>query len=351
MADSILAVPGQAAGEFKLMGKIRTADEVRLDVPEGILNIGGNGKGFILQPRIDWDPTAPANQDGSLDNLALGDDVYLYAVQQANGRAHLVASKNITVPDGYGPDESRRIGGFHYGRWRPLSERYNAAYDPSVIVMPTSVWDLKHRPKCDPSGMVEFMPGWWVDIYLASEDGAPWPETVPLSRYNATPLTGTEGYSRYLDYPTLLANAGKRVPTLDQFYVYADGAPQGNDGNNDTAWSATTNSGRTATGTVAKAVSCAGVVDAAGNVWEMLQDHYDVGSTSSADYNYDRTIVENGKDAGHNRGEIYHRHWRMWFAGGRWDDGVRCGSRCAHAISSPWIVGSSTGLRGVCDSL
>src|SRR5690606_40667701 len=75
---------------------------------------------------------------------------------------------------------------------------------PTQIV-PTSVWDLGHRPKCDPTGMVEVIPGrLWVDIYLNSEDGQPWPNTVPLSRFGAMPLTGTEGYAR-------LRSEGRRV--------------------------------------------------------------------------------------------------------------------------------------------
>lgn len=349
MAEKTYAIPAQGAGHFKLLGAIRAVGDMRLDIPEGILNIGGNGKGYVLEARTDWDPTAPANQDGSLDALALGDDVYLYAVQSDDGVAGLLASQNITVPGGYTADNSRRIGGFHYGRWRPLAERYNAAYAPPTQIVPTSVWDLGHRPKCDPAGMVEVIPGkLWADIYLNSEDGGVWPETIPLSRFNATPLSGTEGYSRYLDLPRLAANAGKRLPTVAEFFVYADGSPQGNDGNNDTAWSATTNTGRTNTGDVAKAVSTTGVVDAAGNLWEPTLDHYDSGDTGWA---WDRTIIENGKDSAQNRGEMYHVRWRFWLAGGGWGSGVRCGSRCAHSNHGPEYVGSHAGLRCVCDSL
>jgi len=352
MAEKTYAIPAQGAGYFQLMGQIRAVGALRLDVPEGVLNIGGNGKGYVLEARTDWDPTEQENQDGSLDSISLGDDIYLYAVQADDGRAGLVASKNITFPSGYTSDNSRRIGGFHYGRWRPLSERYNASFNPPTQIVPTSVWDLGHRPKCDPTGMVEVIPGrLWADIYLNSEDGQSWPNTVPLSRFNATPLTGIEGYSRYLDLPHLLANAGKRLPTLAEFYVYADGAPQGNDSNNDTAWSATSNSGRTQTGAVAKSVSCTGVVDAVGNVWDPCLDMYDVGALTSADYEWDRTIVENGKDASIPRGEIYHVRWRMWIAGGRFDSGERCGARCAHSNNRPENVYATVGLRGVCDSL
>lgn len=349
-AGDKVIIPAQAAGFVSLFGSIQKGVGDTLNLPEGMVNIGGNSKGYLLEAISGWDPVA--NSDGSFSSLALGDDICIYAVQDSSGIARWIASKNSTVPTGYTAANSRKIGGFHYGRWRPLSERYSASFVPTVQIVPTSVWDLGHRPKCDPTGMVEVIPGrLWADIYLNSEDGQAWPNTVPLSRFNATPLTGAEGYSRYLDYPRLLANAGKRLPTVAEFYVYADGAPQGNDGNNDTAWSATSNSGRTQTGAVAKSVSCTGVVDAVGNVWDPCSDMYDVGSLVTADYQWDRTSVENGKDASIPRGEIYHVRWRMWFAGGWFGGGAQCGARCASSGDNPESVTADVGLRGVCDSL
>ena len=334
-------------GFLSVMGRMAAAGDDTLDIPNMALNIGGHGQGFIVKEALDWDPIE--NEDGTLGGaLSLGDDVYIYAVADDSGVAQLVASKNITAPDGYTAQDSRRIGGFHYGRWRPLGERYNKSFDPPTVIVPTSVWDHAHRPDCDPTGMVEVIPDQlWADIYLNSEDGSPWPETVPLSRYDATPLSGSEGYSRYLDLPYLAANAGKRLPTVAEFFRYADGAPEGGENDNDTAWSDSANSDRTATGTVAKAVSCVGVVDPAGNLWEPTLDHYDVGSTSSGDYNDERAILENGKDSGELRGELRHRRWRFWMAGGRFDDGARCGSRCALASSNPELANSIAGLRCV----
>lgn len=349
-AGDKIIIPAQAAGFASLFGHIEKGTGNTLNLPEGMLNIGGNAQGYLLEAAANWDPIA--NSDGSFAALTLGDNVYVYAVQHASGIAQWVASKNSTVPTGYTADNSRKVGGFHFGRYRPVAERYNKAFAPGSQILPNSCWDLQHRPKCDPTGMVEIIPGrLWADIYLNSEGAGNWPNTVPESRYNATPLSGTEGYARYFDLSVLAANAGKRRPFLHEFYVYADGTPEGNDGNNDTAWSATTNSGRTATGTVAKAVSCLGIVDAAGNLWEPCVDLHDVGSTSSADYNWDRPIVENGKDSGELRGELYHRRWRFFMAGGSWALGVRCGSRCAHSAYYPEYVASDAGLRCVCDSL
>ncbi len=346
-AGDKIIIPAQAAGFASLFGHIEKGTGDTLNLPEGMLNIGGNAKGYLLEAATDWDPVA--NNDGGFAGLSLGDNVYVYAVQHASGIAQWVASKNSTVPTGYTADNSRKVGGFHFGRYRPVAERYNKAFVPGSQILPNSCWDLQHRPKCDPTGMVEIIPGrLWADIYLNSEGAGAWPTTVPESRYNATPLSGTEGYSRYLDLPVLAANAGKRLPTMDEFYVYADGTPEGNDGNNDTAWSATSNSGRAATGTVAKAVSCLGVVDAAGNLWEPVLGLYDRQDTT---WNWDRAILQNGKDSGELRGELYHQRWRFFMAGGYWDNGVRCGSRCANSHYIPEHVNSATGLRCVCDSL
>lgn len=39
----------------------------------------------------------------------------------------------------------------------------------------------------------------------------------------------------------------------------------------------------------------------------------------------------------------------MWIAGGNFDNGVRCGSRCANSNNNPENVNSNVGLRCVCD--
>ena len=356
MVQRTYAIPAQGAGHFELMGSIEASGAMRLDFPEGILNIGGNGKGYVLEAVTDWDPTAVANQDGSLDALALGDDVYLYAVQSDDGRAGLIASTNITVPGGYTSANSRKIGGFHYGRVRPVANRYDTAYAPAVQIVPNSVWDLQHRPTCDPTGMVEVVPGkLWVDIYLASEGSGTWPENIPVSRYGVPPIKD-DIYAR-VDFHLLARNAGKRLPSAEEFLTYAEGAPQGNDGNNDTAWSATTNTGPTNTGAVAKAVSMFNVVDAAGNLWEWLDDHYDLGLENRT--GWDKSIVDVGKDAAFARGEVRSyiygasdtSSWRSFLGGGQFGNGVFCGSRCLNSDASPWIAHGDVGLRCVCDAL
>ena len=340
------AIPAQGAGHFEMMGSIAAASANLLDIPEGLVNIGGNGKGYVINGVENWDPTDVANRDGSLAALVLGDDVYLYAVQGNDGRATIIASTNITVPGGYTAATSRKIGGFHYGRVRPIAQRYDLPFNPATQIVPNSVWDLQHRPTCDPTGMVEVTPGgFWADIYLNSEGSGAWPENIPVSRYGASPIKD-DVYARS-DFHLLLRNAGKRVPTVEEFLTYAEGAPAGQDGNNTYAWSATTNTGPTTTGAVDKSVSMFNVVDAAGNLWDWLDNHLDLDGS----YTQDFSVVNVGKDSATPRGAVYHAGWRCFLGGGHFGNGAYCGSRCLYSFAIPWYANGTVGLRGVCDAL
>lgn len=350
------AIPAMGAGSFQMMGTITAASANTLDIPEGLVNIGGNGRGYVLPEHLGWDPAEPGNHDGTVGTLELGDDVYIYAVQHNDGRARLVASKNATMPGGYTADNSRKIGGFHYGRVRPVAQRYNAAFVPAAQIVPNSVWDLRHRPTCDPTGMVEVVPGrLWVDIYLNSEGSGTWPENIPVSRYGVMPIRD-DIYAR-VDFHLLVRNAGKRLPTVEEFLTYAEGAPQGADGNNDTAWSATSNSGPTTTGAVAKAVSMFNVVDAAGNLWEWLDGHYDAAFENRNEWS--KQFIDVGRDAAFARGSINSyiygasdtSSWRCFFGGGRFGHGAHVGARCLYSYAIPWLADGIVGLRCVCDAL
>lgn len=341
MAEEPRIIAAESPGHVQLMGQIEAAADNLLDVPPGSVNIGGAGYGYVLNERLDWDPFAEENQDGSLDGIDVGTDVYLYVFQQSDGRAGLIASTNITVPGGYTESDSRRIGGFHYGRVRTLAQAFDAGASLSVQIVPNSVWDLTHRPKCDPTGMVEIIPGrLWADIYLSSEDGTAWPDTVPLSAYNATPLSGTEGYARGLEYPRLARNAGKRLPTYSEFLMFAYGVPQG----------ATGAGGRVNTGQHSdygfEAVSCLNVDQPSGNLWQVTSHYYD---RSTASNWYDD--LNAGKDSAENHGQWRGGEFRMALVGGNWDYAAEAGARCVHLSNAPWHVHDATGLRAVCDSL
>ncbi|MFR2305461.1 MAG: hypothetical protein ACLS6V_04150, partial [Roseburia sp.] len=115
-----------------------------------------------------------------------------------------------------------------------------------VDILPNSVWTTKHRPKCDPSGMVYLGNALWGDIYLSSDDGANGLQSV----YNGTPITGTEGLNWYIAGERA-RRVGKRLPDYMEFTVAADGSPQGLDNSNANGWTAKTNKARTAVGKIA----------------------------------------------------------------------------------------------------
>ncbi len=335
-----IIIPAMAAGFVSLFGHIEKGAGDTLNLPEGMVNIGGNSNGYLLESATNWNPTAAANHDGGVALLSLGDDVYLYAVQASTGVAQWLASKNSTVPTGYTADNSRKIGGFHYGKVRPLADAYSAPAVLPTQILPNSCWDLQHRPKCDPSGMVEVIPGQlWADIYLASEDGTAWPETVPVSAYNTTPLTGTEGYSR-LDYSRLVRNAGKRLPDYTEFLMFAYGVPQG----------ATGAAGRINTGDHTgygfECVSCLNVDQPSGNIYQQSNMYYD--RVSGIGWKND---LNTGKDGVNDHGQWYGGEFRTALFGGYWDYAAEAGARCVTLSDIPWDVSSAVGFRAVCDSL
>jgi hypothetical protein len=340
------AIAAGAAAFWQIMGQIAAASASTLNIPEGLVNIGGNGCGYILNERADWDPTSADNQDGTLDSLALGDNVSLYAIPGSDGRAGVISSLNSTYPDGYSSLTSRKIGGYHYGRVREVADRYDTSVTLATQIVPNSVWDLSHRPTCSPVGMAEIIPGAvWVDIYHNSEGSGIWPQNVPVSAYGVTPITD-DVYAR-TDFGLLAGNAGKRLPTVSEFCVYADGAPQGSDSANTAAWAATTNTGPTTTGAVAQAVSTLNIIDAAGNLWDWLDDQHDLGDT----YAWSTSVVDVGKDAAYYRGAVYHAGWRAFVGGGTWCDGAHCGARCLFSNAGPWDASGHVGLRCACGAL
>ena len=113
-----------------------------------------------------------------------------------------------------------------------------------------------------------------------------------------------------------------------EFCKGAYGSPQGEDGNNTYAWSATSNTARTACGNVKNAVSATNVRDLVGNVWKWL-DEFIHDPTGSAWNWYD---VMSGQKVG----QLYMANntgLHALVGGGGWNGGVRDGSRTVHCSS------------------
>lgn len=339
----------------------------KLTIVEGcVISIAGTGVFETKQTIL----TAANLDTGS--SFTVGKDYYVYVCDSGNKDTDEVykISLNSTYPAGWTALNSRKIGGFHYGKVRGVDATTNKPVNASGIVkgsgwqnniydgiVPRSVWTLGHRPKCAPEGMVYLGGGTWVDIYLNSNDG----KGGLQSKYGATPMTGSEGLNWY-DFAHRLQKCGKRMPNLQEFIQYAYGSPEGLANSNDYAWTATINSGRTTTGNVARAVSAVGVRDAVGNVYEWLDEiitraEHSKDSThhTSEAWGWDITSpLLAGEDSDIASGNIYEYYAysiAAMIAGGHWLAGTTAGVRCVNCGNYPCTVGGSIGVRGACDSL
>lgn len=302
--------------------------------------------------------------------FAVGSDYYVYICdsrQDAQDEQYII-SLNSTYPSGWNASNSRKIGGFHYGRCRKINDNMQPVNSSGAIfgtgwesavsngIVPRSVWTLGHRPKCSPEGMVYLGGGTWVDIYLNSDDGA----QGLKSEYNCAPMTGTEGMNWYT-FTERLMKSGKRMPDYSEFCAYAFGSPQGLDGANTNAWTATTNTGRGTTGSVVNAVSAVGCVDAVGRVWEWLNDLITRAEhATNAEYHptaawgWDKKSPLRDNATKYDVGNIYQYYaysLAALFAGGYWHDGVHAGARAVSCSHCPWNVDTRIGVRGACDSM
>lgn len=302
--------------------------------------------------------------------FAVGSDYYVYICdsrQDAQDEQYII-SLNSTYPSGWNASNSRKIGGFHYGRCRKINDNMQPVNSSGAIfgtgwesavsngILPRSVWTLGHRPKCSPEGMVYLGGGTWVDIYLNSDDGA----QGLKSEYNCAPMTGTEGMNWYT-FTERLMKSGKRMPDYSEFCAYAFGSPQGLDGANTNAWTATTNTGRGTTGSVVNAVSAVGCVDAVGRVWEWLNDLITRAEHATntefhptVAWGWDKKSPLRDNATKYDVGNIYQYYaysLAALIAGGHWDNGVHAGARAVACNHYPWCVYTNIGVRGACDSM
>lgn len=287
-----------------------------------------------------------SNTAVTMPSHTIGTDYYIYACADGSIRA----DANATNPTGYDTSNSRKIGGYHYGRVRNSL----TVTDVATEIVPRSLWDLTYRPKCNPAGMVDVHGNGslWADIYMAAVDSAITLTSGVVtagtckSIYNGTPLSGTEGLHGY-NFIELAKNSGKRLLSHSEWLAVAHGSPQGNDGDNLNAWSATTNSARTGTGQVARAVSFCGATDCVGNLWEWLDEWSNDYSTAVAPNWYNPMTGQNvGQQYMYNSTGL-----RMYLAGGYWAYGVISGSRALGVNNYPWNVGTYIGSRFACDGL
>ena len=336
-----------------------------ITVAEGcVIAVGGAGIFKTVEKKL-----TAANLDVG-GAFAVGNDYYVYICDSrldAEDEKYII-SLNSTYPSGWNASNSRKIGGFHYGRCRKVDDNLQPVNSSGAIfgtgwesavsngIVPRSVWTLGHRPKCNPEGMVYIGGGTWVDIYLNSDDGA----YGLKSEYGCAPMTGTEGMNWYT-FVERLTKSGKRMPDYSEFCAYAFGSPQGLDDANTNAWSAITNTGRGTTGSVVNAVSAVGCVDAVGRVWEWLNDlitraEHAKNATyhASEAWGWDLTSPLKAGATQYDVGNIYQYYYASLaalLAGGDWGSGGHAGARAVLCTDYPWDVSAGVGVRGACDSM
>ncbi|MDR2669272.1 MAG: hypothetical protein LBC14_04885, partial [Desulfovibrio sp.] len=172
--------------------------------------------------------------------------------------ADLAVSLDLDCPAGANPGTARKIGGFHTLcadagsiTGHPLSGLH------AGDILPDSLWDMLHRPRCAPDGMT-FVPGLhlWADIYLQSGTG-----TGTRSAFNATITAGRS----YMDHVDDLAAVGKRLLSDEEFQVAAAGSNELGclDARPDTTGGHTDNNNR-------RMLSARGLEDCCGALWQWL---------------------------------------------------------------------------------
>jgi hypothetical protein len=316
-------------------------------------------------------------------SFQVGTDYYVYLVDDGAG-GQLVISANSTFPDGAAADNSRKLGGFHYGHIRCVNSRYAPVDSNGVVygatgtvwqnnvtigIVPNSVWDLKNRPNCSPEGMV-LIGNRWADIYKASVAETVTFETgsngmafvgngLLQSKYGQIPATGTEGLNWY-SFQELAARSGKRLQTYGEFIQGAAGNPGGQDAADDYGWTKTSNGARARTGCRVNpstglydsasgikpyAISAHNLVDAIGNVWEWADE---------CTVRQDTTSWAWQNVLGADKGQAYlpnNTGVSAFLCGGAWVNGAHGGGRAVDLSSYPWGVSATIGSRQAGDKL
>lgn len=279
-----------------------------------------------------WDYTKAGNR--------LGKDFYIYACVPLSGSTpSLVISENSTAPVRYTATNSRKVGGFHClcANVGTISGHTLSGY---VIgdVLPQSVWDLSHRPKCDPEGMA-YNAGtdMWNMIYLASWTGTTAANTLKLvSKYGAVTADGssTEKFHWY-KFADTMSQQNMRHPWHREFMAYARGSNQGTAING--AADANTTGGHVDTAG-RRMISNDGLEDCCGFLWQWIED---TGSASSGSW----TGAYDANDFSDIKGSSYTTPYKG-LAGGRWDSSGYCGSRCSAWSYGALALDGAVGARG-----
>ena len=330
---------------------VPTVSKTAIIMPEGLM-LKVNGQLFKLgsNTQVTLTPTV-ANRKGK--------DVYLYAVNDG-GTLKFATSLSETNPDGYSAEVSRLIGGVHClcADVGTIAGHTLSGYVAGDI-LPTSIWDLRHRAKSDNAGMV-YVPRtdlWW-DIYLASFSG------TLQSVFGGTTADGTSATPFHGEkFNEEFSKVLKRLPYRDEFVVAAWGS------NEQTAIAGAADAGTTG-GHVDTAgrrmISNWGLEDCCGFLWQWVRDQGGKGVYGDGIHGYSGTTPTTGWEArpyynhdNHSGNGVYYSGvdpreygddygvlYRL-LVGGHWDDSSFCGPRSVLLDVVSACVSALLGARGV----
>lgn len=278
--------------------------------------------------------TATDLDAGAISN---GKDYYVYACN-SSGTLVFKISLASTFPAGFTAATSRKIGGFHTlcVSVGTIAGHTLTGYVANEI-LPRSVWDLKHRPRSNPEGMV-----WsseiqkWVDIYLTSGTGA-----STASAYAAT-ISDTRDWNDFIDDG---AAVGKRLLNDDEFQAIAAGSNEETNifGSADPV----TTGGHVDTAS-RRMISNIGCEDCTGVVWQWLRDQ---SFKSDSVTGFGWYNLPGGKGALYNQDGVNGRADIKLIAGCDWSAATDSGSRSRGAHFYRWYTATHIGGRFISECL
>lgn len=288
--------------------------------------------------------------------LLAGTDYAVYVCVDGTVRA----DANFTLPVGYTAQESRKIGGFHYGLTAPgetpAGGGFNTATSAPLASMvwsqsdvdaiaginQYSLWDLAYRPACsDPRGMVCVLGRFWVDLYFTgtnhivngtSKAGSDLASGSVLAKIPvAFGGDGSAAYTSLTWYEAaeIAYSAGKRLLSYQEFAAAAFGVTENQSlgGAAETPPATVRQPGYT---------SRYGIEQATGHVNTWGNNAHVSGGSA---------WVSNPR-----RGNSYGTPYAARFGGNR-NDGALSGSRSSGWNGIAWNSGWYIGLRCACDHL
>ncbi|MEA1957602.1 MAG: hypothetical protein U9N01_04525 [Euryarchaeota archaeon] len=294
-----------------------------------------NASWFFLDEDITIS-TATHLDTGSVSN---GKQYYVYACND-NGTLVFKISLNSTYPSGFTATTSRKIGGFHTlcVNVGTIAGHTLTGYLANDI-LPASIWDLKHRPVCEPSGMVyDESIDKWVDIYLASGTGA---STISV---NGAAISDTRDWMDFVDDGHAVK---KRLLTDHEFQSIAAGS---NEETNITGSADPGTTGGHSDTASRRMISNIGCEDCAGVLYQWLLDQS--WRLDGADLAACKTWA--WEDLAGAKGSLYKEGTYgdvKLLAGGYWGAGTDCGSRCRHASYYRWYTITYIGARFLAEPL